>query len=605
MIVGLLLVGRALSADAGEPPGLVPDWCAEGADVRLSSADEAWCDHVPPACPGLKAACVELKASAASPTGGCNEDRERPIEDKPVTVARPPAIPPVAELPAAVGQGCGWGFLGLALVMVVLGLLRRRGEDPLDEEQTDKDGETGELAPPVGTLPEGGDWLAAARRAAEAGRVAEALLLARGAVVAALEARGVLAPDPGRTDRELVRGFANEPGTQAGLRMLVSAIERVRYAGGRVDRETVDRALAAVARIVAGSAVLLVGLASSAAQAAPADRELLHPLLASHGLVVTSADTLVPILNGGSQLWEPDSWTTQEEMDLAIKAARAGDTIFVFGRAAAVMLAEVGIADGGAALLPLRGAPGMSRRDLWPELHLPKGARQLDGEGATLIRDAAGEPVAIELLLDEGALVVVADDHFLDDASLLHNENVDTLFGLLALPPEAGIVIVSPTLSEPTAQDQVIQAGFGAAVLQLLLVWGLWSWSRGRQFAGRRALVEATPRDFTAHLHAVARFYRVTRSSHVGFAAVAARALAQLRRITAAEDAHLATVIAARLGVDAHFVQNLLDRTHAAAADPNGPSTDDEPWLTETLWNLVLRLQTHATSPTSRRSSKR
>ncbi|GDX82127.1 hypothetical protein LBMAG42_39380 [Deltaproteobacteria bacterium] len=600
----VLLVAAAFAGGAGEPQELLPDWCAEDAELRLSAADAGWCEHVPPACPGLKRACAELNARAERPSGGCNEATDRKPEEPPVKVERPAAIPAAAELPAAVGQGLGWGLLGLALVMVILGLLRRRGEDAGDDAVATAIAESGQLPPQIGAAPEGGDWLLAARRAAEAGRIAEALLLARGAVVAALEARGALAPDPGRTDRELVRGFGSEPGTQAGLRVLVTAIERVRYAGGRVDRETVDRALTAAARIVAGSAVVLIALCSSIARAEPSDRELLAPLLTSHGLVVTSGTTLQP--TGGALVWEPDAWTTQEEMDQAIEAARAGDTVFVFGRAAAAMLEGVGVRDGGAAHVPLRGEPGMSRRDLWPELHLPKGARQLEGEGSALLRDAAGEPVAVELLFDDvGVFVVVADDHLLDDASLLHNENVDTLLGILALPEGSSVVIVSPAISAPTAQDQVIQAGFGVAVVQILLLWGLWSWSRGRRFAGRLGLVEATPRDFTAHLHAVARFYRVSRSSHVGFAAVSQRALAQLRRITATDDAALATAIAARLGEDAHFLQNLLDRAHAAAADPNGPSTDDEPWLTETLWNLVLRLQSHTTSPNSQRSSER
>jgi hypothetical protein len=606
----LLLLGLAVAEVPIGPES--PPWCT--VPGRLGEGDRRWCAVAPPECPGFVEACKALEARDVEQRGcaGESERKGKPADAKPATKTPGRASPSLPALAPAAWEGglsgCGWGFLGVVLVLVVFALLRRvdGGADAEAEAEPAAPAAAGGAGPPI--VPEGGDWLHAARAAAAAGRFAEALVLARTAAVASLEARGRLDPDPGRTDREVVRSLGADPATRDELRVVVGALERVRYAGGEVDRGTVDRALGAAAAIVArvGAAVvvLLCGavLASPSAGASANDRELLRGFLQANGLSTFEADHLDP--DAGVQLWFPGAAWTPEEIALAVDAAQRGATVLVVGSSVVSGMDGVGLHAPVPCVGAVKPVEGLGGQTGWPMLRLPDpaGTCARPQGGVSLLFDEAGGSAGTEFSIGAGYLVVISATSLFEDASLLHPQNRRAVLALLALKEGSAVTIVTPHLVPPTAAQSILRAGFALPFVQLALIWALWAWSGGRAFAPRRPWVEATRRDFREHLVAVSRFYRASGSSEAGFIAVSRRALARLERLTGERGEALAPAVARLTGASPDFVDRLLRRAREAVERP-GADTSEHLYLVEALWKLVQ--QTHgASSPDSRRPSR-
>lgn len=584
-----------------EPPPIErPDWCERA--QALGPDDRRWCSSPPPDCPAFEKACAATRTASAS--GGCGGEPERgraepepvPLPDVPVGVVALPGCE------AAIG-GLGWGALGVVLALVVLALLRRVAA-PGDEA-----GEGGELArleePEGGPVvqPDGGDWLAAARRAADAGRLGEALLLARAAAVRGLESRGRLDPDPSRTDREVLRGLANDPATRDDLRVVMGALERVRYAGGSVDRGTVERALTAAAKVLARLSVVgLLSLLAAPAHASPKDHDLLVPTLRAAGVEVLESDHIDA--DAGTQLWFPGSSWTDAELELAVAAAEEGASVVIVGTTFAASLPLEGVVFTGACSGVIRPVVWLGGVAAWPPLRLPprSGTCVQAPLGSSLLLDEQGGAAATEIAVGDGFLVLVTVPALFEDASLLHPDNRAALVALLALKAEVPVTLVTPTLRTPPATEQVMAAGFTAFILQLGLLWVLWAWRGGRSFAPRVAPMGGQNRHFTDHLAAVARFFRARGSSEVGFVAVSRRALLRLERLAGVGGEALAPRVAARTGQPLDLVSRLIDRARAAPDSP-GADTSEHLYLVEALWKLVTLMQT-ANSPHSPGPSK-
>ncbi len=569
----------------------LPDWCTDPSP--LGARDEQWCDSVPAECTGLAKACADERAARlAAPQGGCSGSADEAApKEKPK-----PAFHwswPASSAGSALEVGGGWLILGLVLVGVLVALLRRYLDRDLDDTAAsseavplDPEGEPVQVGVTLGA-----GWWTAALRARDAGRIVEALLIARAAVVAHLEGEGRILPDPGRTDRELVRAIYDAPEAQTGLRVLVAAIERARYAGVPLGREAVDGALRAAARLTGLAVAFLLTVAP--AWAGPGDHSLLRDVLEEQGITV---DEATEVESGDVQLWIPSTGTTQEELDAVLQVVQEGTLVYVFGTDILDLVEPLGLHDRGPSrtgALYVDGVDADGNTIPLTTLHLPLGGHHLDGGAPLAWYDVDNEPVAMSVQHGVGQLVVVANDHVLDDGSLYRHENVNALVTLLGVASGSKVTIVQRDAERPSAAHELVEAGFGVAFAQLVLTWLLWGASQGRAFATRRPVTEAPPRDFVVHLRAVADFYRTSRASRVGLAAVAARALPRIRTAVGARDRGgdaLADLVASRLGEDPYYVRNLIARAEAAAADPRGPPAPDEPWLTEALWTLTKRL---------------
>lgn len=228
-------------------------------------------------------------------------------------------------------------------------------------------------------------------------------------------------------------------------------------------------------------------------------------------------------------------------------------------------------------------------------MRLPEPPPVLVSQGGwALLVDEEGGVVAVELPLGEGQLVLLPSSSFLDDASLLHPENADTLAAILAFPRGAEVRVVDRVPTPPSALEQVFAAGFGLTFVQLAAVWALWAWASGRTFATRPAWVERPVRELAVHLTAVARFYRATGAVTIAWRAVAARSVHRLRALTRADDAHLVEAVAAQLGEPPDALRPLLSAALRAATSP--PPADPLA-SSERLWNLVHRLQATRSEP--------
>lgn len=318
-----VVVGHAVDTDDADGSDAAAAAADPLADARFAFCHEegadadqvaAWCellrDAPPDACPGMRATCASGKF-AAEPSG-CDALTGGGAPSGGYADAPDGDESPWRRTAEACdgGEGVGfvdallrWGMAGLVAVLLVIVLRalwswlggRRR---PVPQE-----GPSPEIAAPVLAGLEGDDdlgaqpedaLLAQARRALAEGRLADAVLLARGASLRRLARRGLLTLHKARTDREYVRGVAREPDTRALLADVLGAVEALRWAGHGLTVERATQAVGAAARLLA-AALLLVAVAwpglavAGPRRNAPYGDAALYELMEGAGFTVSTA----------------------------------------------------------------------------------------------------------------------------------------------------------------------------------------------------------------------------------------------------------------------------------------------------------------------------
>lgn len=556
-------------------------WCQQ--ERALFTWDGGWCEAVPPGCPGMVARC------AAPPTDSWWDrlldqlDAWRdPDEPPPVDLHLPDPRQAIVVLFVAV--------VVVALAWVILALRRR----PAAPAPAGEAAEPGFEAPSVQDAGDGP--FAVADAAARAGRFEEALMLLRGLAIEALVRRGVVRQDPSRTDREVDAWIRDRPEREP-WRVVMLAVERVRYARRPGDAALFDRVRDATVRLL-GMALLLLW-------AAPA-----HAGPTSHDLLVHFADDrLVEDLGSGAPIEPgalvvlPDGLAADGDPDALLEAVQGGAFLLVVsarddaGGALQPYLPTERLSAGVVEPTGWYSAPGagpvrtplVTVGGLWAVPTLPD---------ALVLAKAGERPVAVATPVGAGLIVVVGIPSFLEDASLLHEANHGFVEAIAQWADPT--VVVMPLEDEAPSAVAIFQrAGLGPFLLHGLLLVLVAAWWRGRPFATPIEPVAARRRDFTAHVQAVARLNRHAGAVRRASAALSAWTLHRLRARLRLDGASLVRVVAARTGLAEPVVANALTDAERCAADPDGAANPDELPLLETLWQISTRTLPSRTSPPS------
>jgi hypothetical protein len=593
----------------------------------LTGSEMTYCalvdDTVDAVCPGLRASCAER--AAPRPRAGCDARSDpSPPSSRTVEPERPSSgcDPLISSSFNGMGEVLRWTLailLALALAAVVsvvaraIARWRRRGDraPPLTRAAP-----SGPDAPAATELPvelrrPSQDLLAEARAALAAGRLDDAVLLARASALRGLADDGAIALHPARTDREYVRAIAFDPTRASALGGLVAGVERARW--GRLPLAPADAraAIDAAARLVGGGMVLAALLWSASPASAAPEHEPdgyaglieawrgvgvdakarvrgLNPVGEAVSLLfidldrypldtVTSEAVLAWVLDGGILVLAGDP---PDELGLTLVPTPAhdlqrgvevlADPIWPGGPRAVVLL------DGDGDVQPVVGSS--------PEPMVDGEIRALDGDRAS----------AVWLYWGDGGVLVVPDGRALRNGALVRAENVAFARELLqfaggragsALVGRVDVVVAPPAAGAAGPLQSLAYAGLLPIVLQGLLALALAAWWLGAPFGPALAGPELARRDLADHARALGHHYRDLRAGRSAARAFAALWLDRLGSVglQAAAERQGATPDAARALVAR--ARALADSPDASSA-PNDPA---EPYLAtlEELWTIT------------------
>jgi hypothetical protein len=576
----------------------------EGVDAEQARAYCALLDSLPPeVCPGMRATC----AGAEGPESGCGAgggggEASDALMQAPSPSGRPfdlGCAPPDAadwETPLRWAVAIAVGLLVLVLARLLAGYFGRHAPPTA----TGLAGDSPDPADAADALPNrpAHDLLTDARAALRDGRHADAVLLARGAVLRGLSDAGRLTLHRARTDREYLRHWPEAGDARSDLTEVVRSAEAARWAGARIGVDTATRALTAAARLL-GLGLLLVAAAPAhgADRYGPSGDAGLYDLWRAAGYAVSwrqapltdiGADTQLLVLDLGWVIPTDDDWT-------ALRAWVEGGGVLVLAGDGAATFPELGpfevggVGDGARAAFPtldswLIGA-GVDAPH-WPG---PPGARYRGGEPLLQPPDGDGGWL-VEAPVGRGVVLAFADDLLLANGALVSPENRSFLAELPQLGQgRGGWPIPSPFRIELATRAFARGGGQGCGgsetlargrlltlVLQTLAVWALVAWARGARFGLPRDPPVAARARFADHAEALAR-----RLWRVGDRAWADRAVARLwwGRLG---DAGLRAA-AARAGAKPAEAAAFAERVGHVVAGA------DDPEVVEALWRMMQR----------------
>jgi len=500
---GLLLLGACSGQDT-DTDGVVGPlddpayaFCQDtDAPRELTSGErETYCpllDQAPEGtCPGLERACEEEEPAQDDPppsdAGGCQGDSSGSSQGSsaPAEPAAPPQPPPDLDLTLseAVGQVLRWSVaFGVALILgallvwaarALLTWLRNRQEVP-ETPVTERPAQVKVEVPDADAVPDAPseDLLSAARRALDEGRLADAVLLCRGAALRALGESGHLRLHASRTDREYVRALRKTaPDSQGPLRTVLRAVEQVRWGGRPITADDARSALAAATRLVALVLLVLGVLFARPAHAQPTDdyeiegSAALHRVFDNAGFDVrwrlrtlrtVDAETDVLVLDA-SRLWlaPEDAQALRDWVD-------QGGILLVAGELDGVP--ELGALTHAADATDVRVARPARRWGVIPPVELGGGVygyREAHGDPLVAVTRPSGDRVALaqRVGLGGGAIIGVADPRYLTNGALVAPANVDFLVSLVNATQDA--LGVRPT-DAPTRVELATIAGAGS-----------------------------------------------------------------------------------------------------------------------------------------------
>lgn len=632
------LVGcpAAVDTDEGVDPAVLDEsfrFCHD-AELDLPERElDAWCDLLDEApeeqCPGLREACAAREDDTdpgPPPSSGCGGQGGGSGSVEPPEAPQAPTRPaPSSELDLTLAEGfvsiVRWtvAFLVAAVLVGLLYLLvrvlvrwfgNRRVEDAPTPERPAV--QVTVAVPDPDEVPDApvGDLLSGARAALAAGRLEDAVLLARGASLRSLGNAGRLRLHRSRTDREYVRALRREKELQGHLRAVVRAVEDVRWGGRRVSAEVAAAAVEAASRVIAPTAVLFLVLGALLALpgTARADEYALDGAAAlpsvfeRYGFEVSWRLRTVQSVDDSVDVLVLDTWDVVLEEDDGVvlrQWVEDGGLLVVSG-------------------LP-PGFPELGTLETWPrveaDLRVHRHARDAglglprlpghapdhvfrDGDArALVVADAASGDAAVIASLykvGRGAVVAVSDSRVFRNGFFLAPANVTFVGGLpwaiqdmgwVDLPPEPRLELVtiggSPSGGSPLGA--MANARLLPFVLQLLLLLAVVALWRGWPFGPLRDPPSEGRLLFAEHAEALGRrLRRVGASRHVAstHADLWLRRLGPVALQAAAE----------RHGYSPEQARDLVSRARALADDPDGPDGPGDLDTLEELWRITKSL---------------
>lgn len=567
-------------------------------EYRAFEYNEAFCDLIdrvePERCPGLHEYCAEPEAA---PAVGCNPDRSgfgeltsnpydggltpEPEEmTNPLDCSRESADGATALFSWVVAM-----FVALLLVAVALFVLRfvgfkRSVTPPAATRRVVEEEEGQSFAEVVDDVPDlpSRDLLASARKALDEGRLGEATLLARGAVLRELGERRVLRLHRARTDLEYVRQTDGE--TRAMLHQVLAMAEQHRWGRVPLQTEPVKNALQVAARLLA--VLLVFVLVGSEAQAVdrhgPAGDVAFARLLEKTGAAevrfrgqafseLDPDDEAIDLL-----VIDQSALALQEEDWEAVRAwVESGHVLWVTGASDAFPeLGDLDRTEGVAAV------PGLTT----PVFGFPPNGF---AGGVPVVGDGSHHAVAWSWV-GEGVVVGFGDMTMFWNGFLVHPDNEAFIGGLighgveLGWPLEAPVVVELGTLGAsepPTPPTAVANLRLLPFVLQVIWLWIVVVLWKGWAFRKPRDDDDRERHGFGEHIAAVAAQYeRVGADTHVEQASA--------RWVLQAHGRDGVLSAARRLGHDRDEAAAVLARITAIAE--GGPVHEED---REVLWTLI------------------
>ncbi|MFT7519544.1 MAG: hypothetical protein ACI9MC_001686, partial [Kiritimatiellia bacterium] len=444
-----------------------------------------------------------------------------------------------------------------------------------------------------------GSLLESARRALDEGRANDAVLLARGASLRGLAEQGHLRLHRARTDREYVRSLRKMGAQQSVLRVVLRAVERVRWGGSKLDARSAKEAVDAASKLLVGGLALVLLMSWSPSARAqsdykPAGSAALESVFEQHGFSVNwrlrsvreiNDDVDVLVLNTVKVGMAEEDWSALHRW------VSAGGVLFVAGP---VELEGIG------ELQYRSGAIWMSRSARQSGLAMPvffEGSQHCFVQPAGHVWIARGDDdcaVVQAMSLGEGGILAVSEHDILFNGSFLVRSNVDFVGGALLVGEDLGLWVFDeeqPKLELATIAGQSSESPIGSLLnarmlplvgqlMFLLVVVALW---RGWPFARLRDPPQAGRQDFADHVRALGQ-----RQFGVGASRHAARSLAELALLRGgASKLH---AVAVRAGHSALQATEFVARLEALVEEPDGPDTPNDIELMEELWRITHSL---------------
>ena len=623
----------------GPPPPVLTDPAYRFCHVPGADAEEAreYCellDGLPEdRCPGLRATCDKGAKESILTPGGCNGMDGGTPGSTPAPPPKKPKEPFEIDLkpfschtPDSLSGWFGallrWGgaMMVALLVLVVLRLIvaairwgRREEEAPATPDRPV--GVVEVSADEVPDLPVQ-DLLAAASQALGKGRWADAVLLARGAVLRRLGDAGRLRLHRSRTDREYLRQVRRDEAVHEPLGEVLRAVEQHRWGGVEVGEAMARQAFAAARRLVqvVGVVMLLVFVAGAADdwRYGPQGDAALYTLLVDHGYSVSwrlrgltdlgdDTDVLLVDLSGitptdadwqAMRAWVQEGhvlWLSGEVEDGFPEVG----TPVGLPAGTGVHLADV--------LVPWMPAPRWPQGPVagWKD---PSGVSWVLGgesESAVNARLKAGQQdlvppptTVVEVLyLGKGAVLAVSDARLLYNGAMVSPDNEEFVGEILhtgeALDAWRGQDPLRVQLATAAAAGSSNPVGSLANarllpfVLQLLALMALAALWKGWPFAPLRDPPEEGRLRFADHVRALGARYARLRASRHATASYAGLWLARLGPAGIEEAARHA-------GRSPEEARAMVEAVERAAGDPTGASSTTRDFeLMEELWRIT------------------
>ncbi len=639
ILLWLALVARAeepVDTDSSDDPLLHASGFQFCTDPGLMTEEaREWCDVVQEIpddrCAAFQAWCANTTATAAPPTDfmGCQQPAPAPGNTPPPNVPKgcgndgfsgaPTPPTPTPQTPPPNFPSCDppqqsagpmlsilrW-FVAIFVVAILALVVRwliswwslrwkpKPVAPPPVPVQVDVLSEAVPVAPSA-------DLLAAAREALAAGRLDEAVLLARAAALRRLEEKEKLTLHRSRTDREYLRQLKRTPELHDPMKELIRTVEEVRFGKRAISADRAKHALSAAERLLAALMAALLAWTLAAPEDALANRyessgdAAIQPLFSQAGYEATWRLRGLGTLDDQTHIVVLDlsrvELGAEDEVSLR-KWCEDGGLLYVAGDASAIF-PDLGVRFA----LPAGLAVNDARTRATAVPVLPTGPLYAwqNGKGVYwLTVDIGGNDygvvqalsvglggvisVADERLFWNGAMLVPANEAFLIEAPYY---GVDD--GLWNVPIPAKLEVATRGGDDATTPwSSLKKAGLLPVALQLLLAGALLAWSRGWPFAPLRDLPTDGRTRFPEHVHAVAVHWMRRGASRRALSMGAAYWLARLGARALFEAAR-------RSGYAKGDAESLIAELEDAAAHPEGPNQRTDLDRLEELWKLTHR----------------
>lgn len=630
-----LLVALAVASPAAADPLDARQVLADEAfgfchDERypLTEHEAEWCPLLPevdPPCPAFRAACKAPRAieGEVGPQWDRTPGKSTQGEPKPKKKERGPddfdrqAEKPREPEPTVGSMGTlahvlMWVIVAIMVIAVVMqlrGPAGSRSERSPDAPEPDVEPEPDGQLPPEPGETDVDRLLARAVARAERGELHGAVADGHAALVRRLAERGHIRLHPSRTNGDHVRDLRGAPALHEPTRQVMRIVERVQFGHAPITRADVDRLLQQVRAVlgaVAGALLLLwTSLACQSHEVrrypwshSPSGTAGVLQLLRSHGLEVEYRTTTLDSpdgLAGRTPVVLDEAKLSDAEWSALVSHVRGGGRAVLATREP--LPAELGvrrvdreghvlhpfIEEGEPLRLAVPGGEGLAwagdegRMPLWVDAH--------------------GTAYALLLWIDDGFVLVLADDRLLTNAALAVPDDAEALAKALR-DIDRRFELVDGGLRSITADggaedpfDAMSRAHLTPAIVQLLLlVLLLYLW-RGVHFGRPRDPPPPSRRRFVEHVEALAQHYHRAGARRHALRVYAGWALERIHERFGAQRRglhHLARRIAARTGRDeTEIMRTLAEAHHARDDDHDGQGSEEDLRVVRELGRLI------------------